>query len=236
VKNAVDSIIDTTSYQNYEIVVVQDFSDGAPKNEIGLPTNPKIRVVPYDAPFNFSEKCNIGVKSSTGDVVVLLNDDVMIVDPKWLETLISFLEFQDVAMVGPLLLLEDGRIQSAGHTNVPTPHHLGSGESSRNEGLFGQYAITRRVTGVTAACAAIPRSVYEELGGFSVDFPACFNDLDFGYKVLESGRHIVWTPMTRLFHFESLTRDPTVQPHEMHMLERRWKRMFGKDQYSKYHA
>jgi glycosyltransferase involved in cell wall biosynthesis len=236
VKNAVESIIDTTSYQNYEIVVVQDFSDGAPKNEIGLPTNPKIRVVPYDAPFNFSEKCNIGVKSSTGDVVVLLNDDVMIVDPKWLETLISFLEFQDVAMVGPLLLLEDGRIQSAGHTNIPTPHNLGSGESSRNEGLFGQFAITRRVTGVTAACAAIPRSVYEELGGFSVDFPACFNDLDFGYKVLESGRHIVWTPMTRLFHFESLTRDPTVQPHEMRMLERRWKRMFGKDQYSKHHA
>jgi GT2 family glycosyltransferase len=113
---------------------------------------------------------------------------------------------------------------------------LGSGESSKSGGLFGQYSISRRVTGVTAACAAIPRSIYEELGGFSVDFPACFNDLDFGYKILESGKHIVWTPMTKLYHFESLTRDPTVQPHEMQMLERRWKRMFGKDQYTRQSA
>jgi GT2 family glycosyltransferase len=168
--------------------------------------------------------------------VVLLNDDVQIVDPHWLDTLVAFLEFPDIAMVGPLLLLEDGRIQSAGHTNIPTPHNLGSGESSKSGGLFGQYSISRRVTGVTAACAAIPRSIYEELGGFSVDFPACFNDLDFGYKILESGKHIVWTPMTKLYHFESLTRDPTVQPHEMQMLERRWKRMFGKDQYTRQSA
>ena len=98
------------------------------------------------------------------------------------------------------------------------------------------FALTRRVSGVTAACAAIPRSIYEELGGFSIDFPACFNDLDFCYKLTESGRHIVWTPLVRLYHFESLTRDPTVQPHEMLMLERRWKRMFGKEDYTRQSA
>jgi GT2 family glycosyltransferase len=85
---------------------------------------------------------------------------------------------------------------------------------------------------VTAACAAIDRKVYDELGGLSVLFPACFNDLDFGYKILESGRHIVWTPLVRLYHFESLTRDPAVQPHEMAMLERRWRRYFGDEPYS----
>ena len=234
--NAVESILAVTSYKNYEIVVVQDFVNGNPTNVVEFPSNQKIRIIPYDSPFNFSDKCNTGVKGSDGDIVVLLNDDVQIIDPQWLDTLIAFLEFPDVAMVGPLLLLEDGRIQSAGHTNIPTPHNLGFGESSKSGGLFGQYSISRRVTGVTAACAAIPRSIYEELGGFSVDFPACFNDLDFGYKILESGKHIVWTPMTMIYHFESLTRDPTVQPHEMHMLERRWKRMFGKDQYTRQNA
>ena len=236
VANAVESILAVTSYQNYEIVVVQDFVNENPTNHVEFPLDQKIRIIPYDAPFNFSDKCNTGVKGSDGDIVVLLNDDVQIVDPHWLDTLVAFLEFPDIAMVGPLLLLEDGRIQSAGHTNIPTPHNLGSGESSKSGGLFGQYSISRRVTGVTAACAAIPRSIYEELGGFSVDFPACFNDLDFGYKILESGKHIVWTPMTKLYHFESLTRDPTVQPHEMQMLERRWKRMFGKDQYTRQSA
>jgi GT2 family glycosyltransferase len=161
---------------------------------------------------------------------------VQLVSPDWLETFVAMLQYEGVGMVGPMLLLEDGRIQSAGHTNIPTPHNLGSGLSSKSVGSFGMFALTRRVSGVTAACAAISRDVYEELGGFSIDFPACFNDLDFCYKLTESGRHIVWTPLVRLYHFESLTRDPTVQPHEMQMLERRWKRMFGKEDYTRQSA
>jgi glycosyltransferase involved in cell wall biosynthesis len=208
---AVESILARTDYPDYEVVV---------------------RTISYDAPFNFSDKCNVGVRSSDADVVVLLNDDVWIDDPAWLSTMVAMLQHPGTAMVGPLLLVEDGRIQSAGHTNAPTPHNLGSGRSSSDTGYFGEFRITRRVSGVTAACAAIDRRVYDELGGLSVLFPACFNDLDFGYKILESGRHIVWTPLVRLYHFESLTRDPAVQPHEMAMLERRWRRYFGDEPYS----
>jgi glycosyltransferase involved in cell wall biosynthesis len=236
VEHAVNSILRQTTYANYEIVVVHDYKDGAPIYNIDLGADPRVKVVPYQAPFNFSDKCNVGVKASSGDVIVLLNDDVQLVSPDWLETFVAMLQYEGVGMVGPMLLLEDGRIQSAGHTNIPTPHNLGSGLSSKSVGSFGMFALTRRVSGVTAACAAISRDVYEELGGFSIDFPACFNDLDFCYKLTESGRHIVWTPLVRLYHFESLTRDPTVQPHEMQMLERRWKRMFGKEDYTRQSA
>ena len=232
VENAVEGIIRHTTYSNFEIVVVHDYKDGQPVFPINLGADPRITTVPYQAPFNFSDKCNVGVKHSTGEVIVLLNDDIQIIDGDWLDVFVAMLEYPGVGMVGPMLLLEDGRIQSAGHTNIPTPHNLGTGLSSNNPGSFGMFALTRRVSGVTAACAAIPRSIYEELGGFSIDFPACFNDLDFCYKLTESGRHIVWTPLVRLYHFESLTRDPTVQPHEMQMLERRWKRMFGKEDYT----
>lgn len=229
---AVDSVLRNTSYPDFEVVVVHDYLDGEPTNPVRIPADWRVRIVPYDAPFNFSDKCNVGAKQSTGEVIVLLNDDVYVDDPEWLHALVAVLQFEDVGMVGPLLLLEDGRIQSAGHTNDPTPHSLGSGESSMSTGLFGMYRVTRRVSGVTGACAAIPRHVYEELGGFSVDFPACFNDLDFGYKLIEAGKHIAWTPLARIYHFESLTRDPTVQPQEMAMLERRWKRFFGHEEYS----
>ncbi len=229
---AVDSILRNTTYPDFEVVVVYDYVNGEPANPVQIPTDWRVKLVPYDAPFNFSDKCNVGVKQSSGDVIVLLNDDVYVDDPTWLDALVAMLQFDNVGMAGPLLLLEDGRIQSAGHTNDPTPHSLGSGESSKATGLFGMYRVTRRVSGVTGACAAIPRSVYDELGGFSIDFPACFNDLDFGYKLLESGRHIVWTPLARVYHFESLTRDPSVQPHEMAMLEKRWKRFFGHEEYS----
>lgn len=229
---AVDSILRNTTYPNFEIVVVYDYRDGEPVNPLQLPSDWRVKVVPYNAPFNFSDKCNVGARQSDGDVIVLLNDDVYVDDPTWLHALVGVLRYDGVGMVGPMLVLEDGRIQSAGHTNDPTPHSLGSGESSTATGLFGMYRITRRVSGVTGACAAIPRQVFDELGGFSVDFPACFNDLDFGYKLLESGRHIVWTPLAKIYHFESLTRDPTVQPHEMAMLEKRWKRYFGHEEYS----
>ena len=233
IENAISSILNKSTYANFEIVVVLDVKDSKPIRPVNLPTDPRVSVVHYDSPFNFSDKCNVGVKHSTGEIVILLNDDTEIIDPDWIETLVSMLQFPDVAMVGPMLLLEDSRIQSAGHTNIPTPHNIGSGLSSNQTGKFGMFGVTRRVSGVTAACAAIHRSIYEELGGFSIDFPACFNDLDFGNKVLEAGYHIVWTPLARLFHFESLTRDPTVTPHEMAMLEKRWKRYFGREDYSR---
>lgn len=233
VENAIASILQKSTYPNYEIVVVLDVKESQPLHPVNLPNDPRISVVPYDSPFNFSDKCNIGVQHSTGEIVILLNDDTQVIDADWIETLVSMLQFPDVAMVGPMLLLEDSRIQSAGHTNIPSPHSIGSGLSSNQTGKFGMFGVTRRVSGVTAACAAIHRSIYEELGGFSIDFPACFNDLDFGNKVLEAGYHIVWTPLARLFHFESLTRDPAVKPHEMAMLEKRWKRYFGREDYSR---
>ena len=233
VENAISSILAKSTYPNYEIVVVLDVKKGKPLRPVKVPIDSRISVVHYDSPFNFSDKCNVGVKNSTGEIVILLNDDTEIIDPDWIETLVSMLQFPDVAMVGPMLLLEDSRIQSAGHSNFPTPHNIGAGWSSNQTGKFGMLGITRRVTGVTAACAAIHRSIYEELGGFSVDFPACFNDVDFGNKVLAAGYHILWTPLTRLFHFESLTRDPRVGESEFAMLERRWKLSFGRENYSR---
>jgi glycosyltransferase involved in cell wall biosynthesis len=233
IENAVASILNKSTYSNYEIVVVLDVKEGKSQFPVSLPDDPRINIVQYVLPFNFSDKCNIGVQHSTGEIVILLNDDTEVIDSDWIETLVSMLQFPDVAMVGPMLLLEDSRIQSAGHTNIPSPHNIGSGLSSNQTGKFGMFGVTRRVSGVTAACAAIHRSIYEELGGFSIDFPACFNDLDFGNKVLEAGYHIVWTPLARLFHFESLTRDPAVKPHEMAMLEKRWKRYFGREDYSR---
>ena len=233
IENVVASILDKSTYPDFEIVVVLDVEKGNPLHPINLPIDPRISVLPYDSPFNFSDKCNTGVINSTGEIVILLNDDTEVIDSDWIETLVSMLQFPDIAMVGPMLLLEDSRIQSAGHSNLPTPHNIGGGLSSRQTGKFGMFGVTRRVSGVTGACAAIRRSIYDELGGFSLDYPVCFNDVDFGNKIIEAGYHIVWTPLARLFHFESLTRDPTVKESEFVMLEKRWKRYFGREDYSR---
>jgi glycosyltransferase involved in cell wall biosynthesis len=112
VEHAVNSILRQTTYTNYEIVVVHDYKDGAPIYNIDLGADSRVKVVPYQAPFNFSDKCNVGVKASSGDVIVLLNDDVQLVSPDWLETFVAMLQYEGVGMVGPMLLLEDGRIQT----------------------------------------------------------------------------------------------------------------------------
>lgn len=83
-----------------------------------------MKIIDYDKPFNFSEKCNIGVVNSDAPFVVLLNDDTEVISSDWLEMMLGYMQETDVAMVGPLLLLEDGRVQSAGHSNTPVPDHF----------------------------------------------------------------------------------------------------------------
>ncbi len=137
-----------------------------------------------------------------------------------------------MAMFGPMTILEDGRIQSAGHSNNPSVHNLGGGDSVSSTGYFGSYLISREVSGVTGACAAIPRDKYMKLGGFSTAFSHSFNDVDFSFKALEAGYRIIWTPLAKFRHFESLTRDPQVREEENELLLRRWGRHLGDDRYS----
>ena len=136
-------------------------------------------------------------------------------------------------MVGPLTVLADGRIQSAGHANNPTPHNLGTGDSIRSTGSFGERLITREITGVTGACFGVSKDCYFELGGMSEVFPHSFNDVDFTYKALMLGYRILWTPLAKIWHFETLSREPVVREEEVVNLYRRWGRSFGNDRYTR---
>ena len=229
---SIRSIFDRSSYGNYEIVLVHDTVDELDPEIKSLTSDDRLSVLWYSKPFDFSEKCNLGVIHSTGDIVILLNDDTEVMSRDWIETLIGFLEDEDVAMVGPMTILEDGRIQSAGHSNNPSIHNLAGGEPVGSPGQFGERLISREISGITGACAAISRDRYLELGGFSTTFPHSFNDVDFSFKALERGYRIIWTPLAKIWHFESLTRNPIVREEEFHLLLRRWGRYFGVDRFS----
>ena len=230
--NAIRSIFNQSSYANYEIVLVHDTVDSLDPEIQELESDDRLSIVWYSKPFDFSEKCNLGVVQSTGDIVILLNDDTEVFSKDWIETLIGFFEDKDVAMVGPMTVLEDGRIQSAGHSNNPSVHNLGSGDSIDSHGEFGNRLVSREISGITGACAAIPRDKYFELGGFSTAFPHSFNDVDFSFKALEFGYRIIWTPHAKIWHFESLTRNPSVQEDEFELLLSRWGRKFGVDSFT----
>jgi GT2 family glycosyltransferase len=234
VVDAVESVLKTSTYERVEIVVVHDTA--TPPNVLeslrGI-AGDRLRLVEWTEPFDFARKVNLGAVVASGDALILLNDDTQVITADWIEVLLGHLDEPDVGMVGPLLLLSDGRIQSAGHHYHPTPMNLGSGAPVTDPGPHGMFAVAGERTGVTGACAAIRRSVYLEVGGLSPAFPNCYNDVDFGFKLLERGYRIVWTPAARLFHFESLTREVRETPAEADELWRRWGRWLGDDPFAR---
>jgi glycosyltransferase involved in cell wall biosynthesis len=221
---AVRSALTKTSLINIEIVVVYDL-DTPPGmlREIRAVGGSSLVLVPYESSFNFSRKCNLGFVNSTGDVIVLLNDDVEAKSDGWLESLVSPLLDSDVGLVGARLLFSDGTVQHAGHAyGQDVWHHPYRGTTGEDVGHFGVLVIDREVSGVTAACVAIRREVYEEVGGLSEALPMNYNDVDLSYKVRAMGYRILCLADCELYHFESRTRSTTVFAHEADFVKRRW--------------
>ena len=232
--NAVESITSTTAYPDLEIVVVYDSGTPGPVlDRLRRAAGPRLVLVEWPDAFDFSRKINRGVATSRGDVIVLLNDDTEVITSDWIETLVGLVAEPDVGMAGPMLLLADGRIQSAGHHYAPTPFHIGAGAHRDDPGPHAMFTVAGERTGVTAACAAVRREVFVELGGLSERFPNCYNDVDFGFKVLDAGYRVVWTPHASLHHFESLSRNPRETPEEAEELTRRWGRRLGDDPFAR---
>ena len=232
VVNAVESIERKTSYRNYEIIVLVD-AHTPPEilSELQRVSPLSLRIVNYEKEFNFSDKCNLGVVSSDAPFFVLLNDDTEVISEDWLEVMLSHLQEPDVAAVGPMLLLEDGRIQSAGHSHTPYPHNFYNGRSIDELGELGILKVARECSGVTGACMMVRRSAYFEVGGLSKSFPLSFNDVDLSFKFLDRGYRIIWTPFVRLFHFETASRANISTPKEVELATNRWgNRIYG-DEY-----
>ena len=232
VLNAVKSIKRKTSYQNFEIIVVVD-SDTSEEviAELKQASPRYLKIVHYDEEFNFSDKCNLGVVNSDAPFFVLLNDNTEIISNDWLEIMLSYLQEPDVAMVGPMLLLEDGRVQSAGLSHTPLPHNFYNGQSSNQIGEVGILKLARECSGVSGACVMIRRTTYFEVGGLSNIFPLSCNDVDLSLKLLDRGYRIIWTPFVRLFHFESTPRPKISTPEEIELITNRWGNRIYSDEY-----
>ena len=220
----VRSLIEHTRHKNLEIVVVYDTT--TPQTVLTqlrqlIPC--QLVDVPYGAPFNFSDKCNRGYMAATGDAIVILNDDIAIESDDFIEQLCAPLEDETVGMTGARLLYADGTIQHAGlvfqHADFM---HAYLGQPDDNPGYFGELSIDHEDTGLTAACVAVRRNVFEQVGGFSLELPANFNDVDLSYKIRSTGRRLVWLGEVRATHFESLSRTREVHEWEHNIVITRW--------------
>ncbi|MGV8911284.1 MAG: glycosyltransferase family 2 protein [Rhodoglobus sp.] len=222
---AVRSVLSNSQHERIEFVVVYDTATPADVlDELRELVGERLVLVEYDRPFNFSEKCNIGFIASSGEYIVMMNDDVQAISHAPLENLVAPLVDSTVGMTGAYLFFEDGTLQHAGHRYADRGYMHAYMTSARmgDPGPFSTLLINREVSGVTAAFAAIRREVFAELGGFSQALPSNFNDVDLSLKVLSRGYRIVWLSGVQLFHFESKTRENTVHTWEQDLVRKRW--------------
>ena len=236
VVHAVRSVVERTTYPHYEIVLMADTTTpAAVLDQLRELAGPRLRVVDYPGPFNFADKINRGAMHAAGDLLMLLNDDVEVVSADWLETMVGLTLESDVGMVGAKLLYEDGTIQHIGHLYQGTDAaHLAGGAPADWPGMQADLLVEREVSGVTAACALLPRAAFEQVGGMSTQFPINFNDVDLSMKLTQAGYRILITPHAVLYHFESKSRVAAVTESEVRILRRRWDRRLDIDPYWAY--
>lgn len=190
-----------------------------------------VQLVWYDRKFNFSEKMNLGACHASGDLLLMLNDDVEVITDEFLDPMIPLAFETDVGAVGAKLYFEDGRLQHAGHVYNGGPYHIMFRWPGDELGPSALLVVQRECIGVTGACLLIRPDVFDAVGGLSPLFPGSFNDVDFCLKLHSAGYRQVWTPHTELYHFESASRDPTVTDEEHALIEARWAHLLRHDPY-----
>ena len=205
----ITSILERSTYDNYEIIVVENNSVS---EEIAayynkIQENPAVRVITYKGEFNYSKINNLGVSKAEGEYVLLLNNDTSVITPDWIEELLMYAQRKDVGAVGAKLYYEDRTIQHAGVV-LGLGAHRTAGHSHyrvdhRNLGYMGRLCYAQNVMAVTGACLMMRKALYEELGGLDEAFAVALNDVDLCVRAWKAGRVNVFTPFAELYHYES---------------------------------
>ncbi len=237
----IDSILSTTEYGNYEILVVDNNSDQADVLRYlrELEQQKKIRVLRDDRPFNYSALNNRAVAKTEAEFVLLMNNDVMVISPDWLGEMMAVASRPGIGAVGARLWFPNETLQHGGvllgvHDVAAHAHH---GLKRGQPGYCGRASLMQTMSAVTAACLLVRRSIYNEVGGFDEENLAVdFNDVDFCLKVREAGYRNIWTPYAELYHYESASRVVDMSPiqierfhTEVAFMMRKWGQLLQAD-------
>ena len=237
-QNCIESIRQLTTYRNYRVIVIDTGSD--PKE-----TGPYydrldeqgIEITSFDngpEGFSFSKLNNAVIRRSDAELVLLLNSDTEVIEPKWLSRLVGYLSLPGVGAVGARLLYPDGRVQhggivfNAGSDGLPA--HAFTALLEEDAGYFFLAQTARECSAVTGACLLTRRQTYLELGGFDEDsLPISLNDADFCLRMQQAGQTIVFVPGAELRHYEFFTCHKEDEPRETAAFRERHR--FTKDPY-----
>lgn len=206
-QRCIESILEKTTYPNYEILIVDNHSQTSEAREYldGLSAlgSDQIRVLSDPGTFNFSRMNNLAVAQARGEFVLLLNNDTAVFQSDWLDHMVRQGLRDGVGIVGARLIYPDSTLQHAGIIlGLRGPAELPCLNLPNTEpGYLFRAQITQNFSAVTAACLLVSKHIFQEVGGLDeTTFGVSYNDVDFCLRVGQTGLRIVWTPLATLLH------------------------------------
>ncbi len=234
-RTCIKSIVEKTSYPNFEIIIVDNGSDD-PQTlrylDDLVASDQRIRVLRDDGPFNYSALNNRAAKLARGDYLALVNNDVEVITPDWLSEMVSLAAQEGIGAVGARLWYANGTLQ---HGGVILGVGGVAGHSHKwlepnQPGYMGRACLLQCMSAVTAACLVVRKTAFDQVNGLDeASLAVAFNDVDFCLRLRAAGYRNVWTPHAELFHHESVSRGSDMAPEkiqrfrqEVKVMQTRW--------------
>lgn len=218
--HCLESIKQLTTYQNYEVIVVENNSQQQATFDLykQYQSWDKFKLLKWSKPFNYSAINNLAATAAKGEYLLFLNNDTAVISPDWLDELIGQCQWPENGAVGAKLYYDDGSIQHAGVVIGlgGTAGHIGRLFKHDAHGYFGWFELVRDLSAVTGACLMVKASQFKNIGGFDESYSVSFNDVDLCLRLIAHSQLVVWTPAAELYHYESKTRgtDNTTKKRE----------------------
>ena len=233
-ENCLKSIFEKTTYQNFEVIIMNNNSEKKETFELFNKYKQKysnFRVIDANYEFNYSKINNQGVREAKGEYLVLLNNDTEIITPNWLEIMVGYAMQPHIGAVGAKLLYPDNTVQHAGiilgiggiaqHCFIENPRE--------DVGFYGRLSVPFNYSAVTAACLMISKEKYNEVNGLEETLQVAFNDVDFNLKLIDKGYYNICLNHVELYHHESKSRgDDTID-----MKSEKYRRFVSEHDYMK---
>jgi len=230
-----DSILQKSTYKNFEIIGISNNSEDPKTFEVMEryeKLDPRIRFYDYNIPFNYAAINNHAVKRyARGEHVLLLNNDIEVITPDWIEAMLEHSQRPEIGCVGAKLYYPDDTIQHAGiimglggyagHSHKHSPRD--------SLGYFNRLNVIQNVSAVTGACLMVQKSIYEEVGGMDEErFKVAYNDVDFCLRVMEAGYRNLFTPYAEMYHHESVSRGYETTPEKQARFQKEKEALFAR--------
>jgi glycosyltransferase involved in cell wall biosynthesis len=230
--NVINQIKTHSTYKNIELIIV-DNGDLSERQQYLLAAQGCKRITYTDPVFNISKKLNLGATIATGELFLLMNDDIEILSPDWIERMIEHFEKPHVGVVGAKLLYPDEQtIQHVGVVhNEGNPDHVRRHYKRDEAGYYFSTCGVHNYMAVTGAVMMTSSVIYRNVRGYSEELAVSYNDADYCLKVQQQGFLIVYAPQVELIHMESQSRVPSADPKEVSWYHRRWASQIVSDPY-----